>query len=69
VEVGQSMKNNTGHACSPCTGFSSLCESLWIGADRYEDLVLSDEYEGGKERIVINMSASRFDCHVIVQGL
>jgi hypothetical protein len=42
---------------------------LWIGADGYEDIALSGEYEGGKEKIVINMSASRFDCHVIVQGL
>ena len=69
MEVGLSMKNNTGRACSPCTEFSSLCESLWIGADRYADIAISDEYEGGKERTVINMSASRFDCHVIVQGL
>jgi hypothetical protein len=67
--LARARRTTTGHACSPCTGFSSLYESLWIGADRYEDIALSDEYEGGKERIVINMSASRFDCHVIVQGL
>jgi hypothetical protein len=69
VKVGQNAENNTGRACAPCTRFSSLCESFWIGADRFEDIALSDEdeYEGGKERTVISMSASRFDCHVIVQ--
>ena len=67
MKVGQSTENNTGRACSPVSRLTLVCESFWIGADRNGDLALSDEYEGGKERTVINMSASRFDCHVIVQ--
>ena len=36
-----------------------------IGAARNGNIALSDEYEGGKERIVIAMLTSRFDSHII----
>jgi hypothetical protein len=67
VKAVQSTETNTGGACAPVSRLTLLCEPVWIGADRFEALALSDEYEEGKERAVINMSASRFDCHVNVQ--
>lgn len=42
-----------------------MYEPFWMGADRDGSIALSDEYEGGKERIVITVLASRFDCPLI----
>jgi hypothetical protein len=39
----------------------------WIGKDRNGNTTLSDEYEGGKKRTVIDLLAPRFDCHVNAQ--
>jgi hypothetical protein len=68
VEAAWSTEYDTDCAYSQVSRLTLMCESFWIREGRNVEIALSDECEGEKGKAIINMPASRFDCHINVRN-